>query len=200
MKALLKYAIIIILILSSLLTGILWGRKMEIFKTHETENSQVMMKKISKVFKLVAVEAQVSEIYNYKQYRYWDINLLRKQALVRVKANVSIGYDFEEVEFLVDEKERIVTLVWFPDPKILSIDHELDYYDMEEGLFNSFDGEELTEISKKAKEYAASMIDKTELFDQAEEQKAEIMSMLDSILKSSGWNLYIEDERDVMKN
>ena len=138
MKSLTKYAILIVIILSSLLVGIMWGRKMEIFKTYENENSQVMMERVSKVFKLVAVEAEVSEIYDYKQYKYWDIDLLRKQALVRVKAKVSVGYDFEDLEFQINEKAHVISIVGFPDPKILSIDHELDYYDMDEGLFNSF--------------------------------------------------------------
>jgi len=199
MKTLTRYSIVIFLIIASAIGGVMWGKKMEIFKTHEKESSHVMLEKVAKVFKLVAVEAHVSEIYNYKQYKYWDIDLLRKQALVRVKAKVSIGYDFEELEFLVDEKEGVVSLIGFPDPKILSVDHELDYYDMNEGLFNSFDGEELTDISQKAKDYTVSLIEKGDLFKQAEEQKDELLKMLKDIFALSGWEMQIKDVEEVLR-
>lgn len=173
---------------------------MEIFKTRETESSQVMLEKISKVFKLVAVEAQVSEIYDYKQYRYWDINLLRKKALVRVAAKVSLGYDFDDVEFVVDEENRIITMKNFPEAEILSIEHDVDYFDMEEGLFNSFSGDDLTELNRRAKQYAVDMIEKSELYKQADEQKSQILEMLAEIFSLSGWELEAEGISKQLKN
>lgn len=197
MKNILKYIIIVCLILLALLAGIVWGNRLQIFKTHETESSHVLMERISKVFKLVAVEGYVSEIYDYKQYKYWDVNFLRKKVLVRVKAKVSVGYDFEAVAFRTDEKNKRIYIESFPEPEILSIDHDLDYYDMDEGLFNSFSESDLTELNKKAKNYIVSIIEKGSLFDEAEEQKEMIFEMLSEILKSSGWELVIMQKRNI---
>ncbi len=174
--------------------GVLWGRKMQLFKTYEEESSQVMLEKISKVFKLVAVEAQVSEIYDYKQYRYWDILPLRKKALVRVNAKASVGYDFEKVEFIIDESNRTIRLKSFPPPELLSVDHELDYYDMEEGWFNNFSGDDLSKMNLKAKEYAVQAIKKSDIYKEAESQKNEIFNMLGEIFDLGGWELLIEEQ------
>ncbi len=122
-----SYLLIIIFILVALLAGSLYFQRANFFKTVERESSDVLLEEVAKVFKLVAVEGHVSEIYDYKQYRYWDISFLRKQALVRVKAKVSVGYDFENVVFNVDEDNHIISIETFPEAEILSVDHDLDY-------------------------------------------------------------------------
>lgn len=199
MKLGIKILLSAILLLLTLIGGVYWGAKMDMFKTYEEEKSEVMLEKISKVFKLVAVEGYVSEIYDYKQYKYWDITFLRKKALVRVKAKVSIGYDFEKVEFRVNDNEHTIEILNFPEPEILSIDHDLDYFDMDEGLFNSFDEKELTELNARAKEYALTMIEKGELFEHAKEQKNEIVQMLESLFGSTGWKLVTKDKKRFIK-
>ena len=60
----------------ALTLGYFIGFKSEMFKSKEIESAQVMMEKISKVFKMVAVEGEVSEIYDYKAYQYLDVSLL----------------------------------------------------------------------------------------------------------------------------
>ncbi|NNE13619.1 MAG: DUF4230 domain-containing protein [Saprospiraceae bacterium] len=199
MRDYLKYIIIIGLLILACIGGILYGHKMKVFKTHEAEKSEVLLEKVSKVFKMVAVEGYVSEIYDYKQYRYWDINFLRKKAMVRVKAKVSIGYDFEKVVYTVDESKKVLTITNFPEPEILSIDHDLDYFDINEGLFNSFDEKELTELNKKAKTYAIEMIKDGELFDEAELQKEKILDLLRGMVTGSGWEVIVRNKKRMIK-
>lgn len=171
--------------------GYYWGLKSQLFKSHESESSTVMLNKIQKVFKMVAVEGHVSEIYDYKAYNYWDVNFLRKKVLVRVKAKVSIGYDLEKANFYTDEKTKTIRISPFPEPEILSVDHELDYYDMNEGLFNEFTEADLNKINRKAKEYTLTKIEESELFEQAEAQKDEIIELLQDVLGGSGWTIEV---------
>ena len=199
MRDFLKYIIIIVLLVLAAIGGILYGHKMKIFKTHEIENSEVVIERVSKVFKMVAVEGHVSEIYDYKQYKYWDINFLRKKAMVRVSAKVSIGYDFEKANIVVDEESKELIFNNFPAPEILSIDHDLDYYNMDEGLFNSFDEKELTNLNAKAKQYAVEMIKNGELFEEAELQRDKIIELLKSLLEPSGWKIAVKNNKPVIK-
>lgn len=194
-----SYLIIVILLLIISVLGILLFKKSELFKTEERVSSDVMLEEVARVFKLVAVEGQVSEIYSYDQYRYWDIPFLRKQALVRVKAKVSIGYDFENVEFLVDEDDRSITIHDFPDPEVLSIDHDLDYYNINSGLFNSFDEEELTTINRKAKEYILMVLEDSDLYSEAESQKDTLVELLETIFQKTGWKLIIKEKASFLQ-
>ncbi len=186
--------ILTLLLMAGMLTvGYFWGFKSEMFRSQEIESAQVMMEKISKVFKMVAVEGEVSEIYDYKAYQYLDVSLLRKKALVRVKAKVSIGYDLDNVDFVIDESTRTIQIKNFPEPEILYVEHDLDYYDMQESMFNEFSAEDLTKINARAKEYATTLIEQGPLFQKAREQKQEIMSLLSDMWQKTGWTLVIED-------
>ena len=133
-----KYIIIAIIFVAAVL-GAWWiGLKTNMFQKHQEESATVMLNKIEKVVKLVAVEGNISEIYDYKDYYSFDIAPFRKKALVRVNAKVSAGYNFEKMEVIIDEEARIITIINFPDAEILSIDHDLDYYDISQGTFNRF--------------------------------------------------------------
>ena len=181
------------LLIGGLALGFFLGFKSEMFKSEEVESAQVMMEKIAKVFKMVAVEGEVSEIYDYKAYQYLDVSFLRKKALVRVKAKVSIGYDLDKVEFVIDESTKTIRMKNFPDPELLYVEHDLDYYDLQESMFNEFSAEDLSKINKRAKEYAVTLIEKGPLFEKAREQKKEVISLLSDMWTQTGWTLVIED-------
>jgi len=199
MKNYFKYIIVVCLVLCAAIGGIIYGSKWKLFETHEVENTEVILERVAKVFKMVAVEGYVSEIYDYKQYRYWDVNFLRKKAMVRVKAKVSVGYDFEKANFVVDSENKEIVIDNFPEPEILSIDHDLDYYDLDEGLFNSFDEKELTELNAKAKKYALQMIEGGELFDDARQQKKKIIDLLAALVGPSGWKVSVKNKKRMIK-
>ena len=194
MKNLQNYLLIILSIVLVAIGAYFMGQKSQLFQRKEKETADVMLEKISKVFKMVAAEGEVSEIYDYKAYQYWDIALLRKKALVRVKANVSIGYDLENVEFVIDDSNRTITFNNFPEPEILYVEHDLDYYDIQESVFNEFSADELSKINERAKEYAVNLIEKGPLFDKAKEQKQEIFNLLKDMWEQSGWTLIIEEQ------
>lgn len=193
MKKINQIIFVLLLFVGALTLGYFLGFKSDMFKSEEVESAQVMMEKISKVFKMVAVEGEVSEIYDYKAYQYLDVSLLRKKALVRVKAKVSIGYDLEKVEFVIDDATKTIRIENFPEPEMLYVEHDLDYYDLQESMFNEFSAEDLTKINARAKEYATTLIEKGPLFKKAKEQKEEIISLLSDMWQKTGWTLVIED-------
>ena len=177
-----------------LLVGLAWwtGVKSNLWKKYEAESSTVLLNKIEKVVKLVAVEGNISEIYDYKDYYNFDIAPFRKKALVRVNAKVSVGYNFEKVKITVDEASRTIKLSNFPEAEILSIDHDLDYYDITQGTFNRFSNEDYNKINTRAKEYVADKARESDLIKAAEEQKQEILDMIRILVNGGGWELIIE--------
>ncbi len=188
-----KTYILILLLLVIAVAGIFFFSKNQIFKSTKAENATVVLEKIKTVTKLISVEGQFSELYNYKEsYDYDFFNLFSKKIILRVNAKVSVGYNFEKINFSIDSINKIVTLNELPHAEILSIDHDLDYYDISEGTFNKFSTDEYNMIQRKAKEMVRSKAQNTSLLDIAEKEKSDFLKMLEMALQSAGWTLTIK--------
>ena len=159
------------------------------FQSKKEEKATILLESIKNVSKLIAVEGYFSEIYDYKEYYGFDIFLFRKKALVRVKAKVSIGYDLEKMKVEAKTSEKKIIIGQMPPPQILSIDHDLDYYDVTEGVFNGFTPEDYNKINKNAKDFIAARVKDSELFKKAEEQKNKVMESIKSIVEAAGWTV-----------
>lgn len=169
------------------------GMKYQLFQIKKTETSQVIVERIDKVLQLVTVESQFAEIYDYKDYRIYNTWPFSKKALIKVKAKASIGYNLEEITFHFDDSNHIVKLEKWPEPKLLSLDHDLEYYDMQEGLFNRFDAEDLTRVNQKAKNFIKDKVMSSDAYQAAEEQRAEFEELLRLSLGQTGWKLELPE-------
>lgn len=157
---------------------------------HKQEiTSDILLEKVQTVMKLVAVEGQFSEIYNYKDYVFSDVWAFRKTALVRVNAKVAVGYDLENLKIDIDEENKIMTITDFPEAEIISIEHDLEYYDLNQGLFNPITTTDITEMSNKAKDFIEKQALNSELFTRVSEQKLESIKMIQFLLENTGWEL-----------
>ena len=162
-------------------------------KSTTIEDSEVLLEQIQTVMKLVTVQGTFSEIYNYKNYVVTDAWPFRKSALIRVNALVSVGYDLEEMSIDVDEENKIIKITNFPDAKIISVEHDLQYYDMKQGLFNVITTDDVTEMSQQAKKFIEEKAVKSELFAKVEEQRRETEKLLSFMFVKSGWQLEVDD-------
>jgi len=156
-----------------------------------TEDSTVLLEKIQAVSKLITVEGQFSEIYNYSEYQgyfslFWD-----KKVLVRVRATVSAGYDLNQLKMDADPLTHTIRISALPEPQILSIDHSLDYYDISEGLFATFTPEDYTRINQRAKDLIRDQALKSNLLPSAREQAAKMFDLMRFMTESAGWKLEV---------
>ncbi|MFM2392685.1 MAG: hypothetical protein RLZZ546_667 [Bacteroidota bacterium] len=185
------------IILIALLLGLYLGRSFFSTKNYAEEKSSVVVEKIEKVFKLITVETNVSELYQYKDYYNYDWSFLRKKAILRVNAKISVGYDIKKLNIRVDQKTKKIYISKLPKVEVLSVDHNLDYYDVEEGVFNSFSPEDYNHINKNAKEYITKIASNKEVLQKAEEQEQNLMSMLTTMSRGMGYELTIEEENNI---
>lgn len=158
----------------------------------------VLLEKVKLVTKLVSVEGHFSEILEKREWYDYDFfNLFSKKILLRVKAKVSVGYNFESLNITVDSVQKTVTLNEFPKPEIISIDHDLDYYDIQEGTFNSFTAQEYNAIHKEAKNLILKKTQESDLLQQAQDQKQVYIDMLSMAIKSMGWTFVVKVDKKV---
>ena len=163
-------------------------------------SATVLLERVEKVMKLVTVEGNFSEIYDYKHHLIADIWPFRKKALVRVNAKVLVGYDFEKVLVDLDHENRILSFTNIPQPEILSIEHDMDYYNFENGLFNMITNKDITEMGFEAKEFIAKKAEESDLYVKAEEQRLDLFEVLELAIEASGWTLNVNQGPETLKN
>ncbi len=186
-----KYLFFAIALIS--IAAIFWfiGFKSSLFKSQVEESSQVILNRIDRIAKLATVEGHFAEIYDYRHsYTNWPFE---KKALVKVKAKAMIGYDLENMILDVDETGRKITLSQLPAPELLSLDHDLEYYDLQEGLFNQFTSADLTQINKQAKSFIEEKVLQSDLLKISEDQKEEFLELIEMSLTAVGWQLIVEE-------
>ncbi len=161
------------------------------------EQSQVLLEKVRKVARLVTVEGHFSEIYSYKDFWGYDFSPFRKKALLRINATVQVGYDLEKMQIEMDVSNRRIFISNLPDPEILSIDHSIDYYDIQEGTFNYFTPEDYTLLNQRAKAFIREKARQSELFEMAARQGNEMLEIIEFMAESAGWTVeYREEEME----
>jgi hypothetical protein len=162
------------------------------------ETSEVLLERMQAVAKLVTVEGYFSEVYDYKDYYGYDLGLFRKKALIRVKAKVSVGYDLSQVKLEARPEEKRIILSNLPEPTILSIDHDVDYYDISEGVFNSFSAQDYTKLNQRAKNYIEERAKESDLLESARKQGVKILDMMRFMVEQSGWQLEYQERTDLL--
>lgn len=163
------------------------------FKQKQTTEAQatVLVNQIKKVCKFVTVEGDFAEIYHYENVkeRYLKLVSSRKKALIVINAKAHIGFDLSKIEIGTDLKTKRITLNHFPQPEILSIENDINYYDKKEGLFNKFEAQDLTELQREAKQHIISKVPESGLFNVAKREALEAILLIENVVETIGWTL-----------
>ncbi len=200
--------VVLLVALMALVLGFLaakyWFGKSQ---TRSEVQAQVLLEKIKTVAKFVAVEGYFSEMYDYKDYKYYDFGFLRKKALVRVRAKVSVGFDMQKMTIHARAERKTLFLGELPKPEIISMEDEIDYYDISEGTFNSFKTEDYNKILAESKRFIREKAMESELSDLAELQGKRMLHFIKSLAEGMGWRvempktlLISEDEKAIAKS
>lgn len=155
------------------------------------QQSTVLLDKIRSVCKLVSVEGDFAEIYNYENTKEGLFSLLssKKKALIIVKAKAQIGYDLTKLNLRADDRRKRIILDNFPEPEVLSIEPELQFYDIKNGLFNSFSPDDLTNVNQEAKDHIKQKIPESGLMDTARKEALQAVLLVEKIVETIGWTL-----------
>ena len=173
------------------------GSKFSWVNKQQETSVNVVLEKIEKVFKLVTVEGHLSEIYDFKEHNFgMELPIFRKKLLARVNAKVSVGFDFEKVKITTDDISKTITIENFPEAEILSLEHELDYYDISQSTFNKFSSADYNKINREAVDLIRFKAIDSKLIKSADEQKEEIMEMLKIIIQATGWDVIVKKKEN----
>ena len=188
------------LILLGVILGLAAGAviSMYYFKYKNTqqlkEQSAVLLRQIKQVFKLVTVEGEFSEIFTHRNGKNVFFNLLQleKKVILIVKAKVMVGFDLTQIDIQVDSANKKIKLSKFPHPEIISIDTDLEYYDIQKGIISKLSEKDLTDISKKSKDFIREKVDESDLYVIAENQVSDTIEFISQLANSVGWDMITE--------
>lgn len=166
------------------------------FKTTKKKrlvNSQsvLLLEKIKTVCKFITVEGDFAEIYHYEDVKQRFLKMIssKKKALVVINAKAYVGYDLSKIQLKADNANKKIFLEHFPQPEVLSIETNLNYYDKTDGYFNKFDATDLTELHQEAKVHIQDKIPESGLIQIAQKEALETISLMETIVETIGWKL-----------
>ncbi|NMH87215.1 DUF4230 domain-containing protein [Flavivirga algicola] len=153
--------------------------------------SVLLLDKIKKVCKFITVEGDFAEIYHYEDVKERFLKLIssKKKALVVVNAKAHVGYDLSKIELIADNDKKKILLQHFPQPEVLSIETNLNYYDKSDGLFNKFEAADLTDLHNEAKHHIQDKIPESGLIQIAQKEALETILLMETIVETIGWKL-----------
>ncbi|MBD1259671.1 DUF4230 domain-containing protein [Maribacter polysiphoniae] len=153
--------------------------------------STVLLEKIKSVCKLISVEGDFAEIYKYENTKERFLSLVssKKKALIVINAKALIGYDLQKILMHADNDKKKIILTNFPDPEVISIEPELEFYDIQNGLFNTFTPNDLTSLNKEARKHIMEKIPESGLMETAKREALEAVLLIEKIVETIGWKL-----------
>lgn len=181
-----------IIIISILVTlGLVTIYKQWKTKKKTNEQSIVLLDKIKRVCKFITVEGDFAEIYHYEDVKEKFLKLIssRKKALVVINAKAHVGFDLSKIQMDSNTKSKTVVLSHFPQPEVLSIESDINYYDKRDGMFNKFEASDLTDLHTKAKEHIVDKIPESGLYNVAKLEALEAIQLIENLVETIGWTL-----------
>lgn len=169
--------------------------------THESNvvinnSSDVIQEQIKNVSKFVVTEGQFSEVFNYKNSKeiFGEYLTAEKKAIVVVNAKVSIAYDLKKLKYELDEETKTLQILSIPEYEI-SINPDLQYYDIQDDFLNPFEAEDYNSIKKTINDDLMQKIEKSTLVSNAENRLISELAKFFIVTESLGWKLTYKGEQ-----
>ena len=162
-------------------------------KKKQLVNSQslLLLDKIKTVCKFITVEGDFAEIYHYEDVKERFLKLVssKKKALVVINAKAHVGYDLSKIQLQADKSNKKIILQHFPQPEVLTVETNLNYYDKKDGYFNKFDASDLTELHQEAKQHIIAKVPESGLIEVAQKEALDTILLMENIVETIGWTL-----------
>ena len=89
----------------------------------------------------------------------------------------------------MDESTKEIVIKNIPPLELLSLEHDLDYYDITQGSFNSFEAEDYNKINSNAKNFVKSQVLSSELMKESSFTENLFFQQLKLIADAGGWRI-----------
>lgn len=190
----------VLLTLIMVLIGILL--KDSIYKHEETLRVEdILVSELKSVQKLVTVETQLSQMITYKDVKsyYFDWFSSEKNALIWVEALAQLQYDLSKLTYEINSEDKSIVVTFIPKPSIV-IQPNINYYDLEQGIFNPFTAQDHNKIYKQITEQLTQKVKSSSFYKQHTESFIERLEQIQLLSSKLGWKfIYKYESSKVLK-
>jgi len=160
-------------------------------KNKTQEQAVVLLEKIRNVSKMITIEGDFSEIMHFEDVKGVFLSLVtsKKKAIVLANAKVMIGFDMKKIRLRSNPTSKKLVLEYFPEPEVMSIETDIQYYDVKHGMFNKFAANDLSELNKNVRKNIEEKIPDSELLYSAKNKALETVKMIEQLVSTFGWEL-----------
>ncbi len=192
MKSLLKIFFVLVMMFTGAMIYRYFDRRAEDAKMEY--NSDLIQNQFKNVSKLIVTEAKFSQVMTYEDQQKYMMDLLsfKKKAVVIINADATVSYDMSQIEYDIDEVNKVVRITKLPKEEI-KLYPEIKLYDVEQSKFNPFQGEDYNIINAKVKEDLLRKIEKSTLKTNAQNRLITELSKILVVTQSLGWKLEYQD-------
>ncbi|PVW17139.1 DUF4230 domain-containing protein [Marixanthomonas spongiae] len=158
-------------------------------------NTALIQKELKNVGKLIVTEGSYAQVFTYEDWKkfYLDVFSARKKALVVVNAKATVAYDLSKIKTQIDQEAKTVTITHIPEPQ-LSINPNIEYYDVKQDYLNQFEAEDYNKIKKQVETSLRKKIEASTLMTNAENRLISELQKIYILTSSMGWTLQYESE------
>lgn len=159
-------------------------------------SSDLIQEQLKNVSKLVVSEGYFSEVFNYENSKeiLGEYLIAEKKAIVVVNAKVTIAYDLEKLTYKLDEDTKTLQILSIPDHEV-SINPDLEYYDIKEDFLNQFEAEDFNSIKETVNTSLKVKIEKSTLVSNAQNRLISELAKFYILTESLGWKLTYNGEQ-----
>lgn len=189
----------ILILVVSLIAGILLARMWYMQPTSVTRTeANVMVEQIKNVSKIVNTEGFYSEVYTETDTKTFYGIPSTKKIIIKVRARVMAGYDLNNIKIEVDSFAKKIKVTGFNSPQIIGIEPEIQYYDVNNGVFNQFSADDYSRLNQKAIDTIRYSALHSNLLLNVVKQGMSNFQSLQVLAQQMGWR--IEFENTPIKN
>lgn len=158
-------------------------------------NSNLIQQQIKNVGKLVVTEGHFSEVITYKDNKKYFLDFLsfQKKALIVINADVTVAYNLKEIQYDIDERNKIVTIKNIPEPEI-KINPDIQFYDVNQSRLNPFTGDDYNTINRQVKADLAKKVEASTLKSNAQNRLISELQKLLILTSAMGWKLEYKNQ------
>ena len=195
MKSILKYGVIFF---GGLLIGLFFLKKSE--KNHQSKQIDIIKNGIKNVSKLIVIEANYSEIYNYKdaQKYFFEYLKFKKQVILLVNAKVLVSYNLKELDIEIDSVQKKILIHYIPNEK-LDIIPTFKYYDFQQSVWNTFSKDELNKIQEDSLDKLVNTVLISNVKEKAKQQLVKELENLLDIANLLDWEVIDKSDIGILK-
>jgi hypothetical protein len=158
-------------------------------------SSELIQKQVNQVGKLIVTEGFYSKVFTFKNSQSLFLNLWTsdKKALVVVNAKATVEYDLRQLQTEIDIDNKTLILKKIPDP-ILNIYPEIEYYDVTQDYFNSFEANDYNKVKNSVTAQMRAQIEKSDLMANSRDRLMSELTNFYVLTNSLGWTLKYEEQ------